>query len=114
MFGINLSEFVVILCIVVIFVRPKDLPRFFYNIGKVYGQLKDTYRGFIKTRDEVLQDLKSEIDSELQPTANLDDDPSYSDPYDPGHYDQGHLAHFTPDAETPPAGNKISGEKHGN
>jgi Sec-independent protein translocase protein TatA len=71
MFGINLSEFMVILCIVVIFIRPKDLPRFFYNIGKVYGQLKDAYRGLVKTRDEVLQDLKSEIDSELQPTIPL-------------------------------------------
>jgi Sec-independent protein translocase protein TatA len=106
MFGINLSEFVVIFCIVVIFVRPKDLPRFFYNIGKVYGQLKDAYRGLVKTRDEVLQDLKSEIDSELQPTVNLDDDPSYFDPY----------AHIIPNTENPlsSSDNKISGEKHGN
>jgi Sec-independent protein translocase protein TatA len=95
MLGINFSEFVVILCVVVIFVRPRDLPRFFYNIGKVYAQLKDAYKQLVRTRDEVLQDLKSEIDSEVQPMANLDNDPAYSDPY----------VHFTADAEKPPSGN---------
>jgi Sec-independent protein translocase protein TatA len=92
MLGINFLEFVVILCVVVIFVRPRDLPRFFHGIGKVYAQLKDAYKQLVKTRDEVLQDLKSEIDSEAQSIANLDGDPAYSDPY----------AHFTATAEKPP------------
>jgi Sec-independent protein translocase protein TatA len=95
MLGINFLEFVVILCVVVIFIRPRDLPRFFHNIGKVYGQLKDTYKQLAKTRDEVLQDLKSEIDSGVQPMVNLDNDPAYSDPY----------AHFTADAEKQPSRN---------
>jgi Sec-independent protein translocase protein TatA len=94
MFGINFLEFVVILCVVVIFIRPRDLPRFFRNIGKVYAQLKDAYKQLARTRDEVLQDLKSEIDSEAQPMADLDNDPAYSDPY----------AHFTADAEKLPSG----------
>jgi Sec-independent protein translocase protein TatA len=94
MLGVNFLEFVVILCVVVIFVRPRDLPKFFRNIGKVYAQLKDAYKQLARTRDEVLQDFKSEIDSEAQPMANLDNDPAYSDPY----------AHFTADAENPPSG----------
>jgi Sec-independent protein translocase protein TatA len=95
MLGINFFEFVVILCVVVIFIRPRDLPRFFRNIGKVYAQLKDAYKNLAKTRDEVLQDLKLEIDSEAQPIPNLDNDPAYSDPY----------AHFTANAENPPSDN---------
>ncbi len=40
MFGIGLSELFVILCIAVLFVRPKDLPKVFRLCGKAYARLK--------------------------------------------------------------------------
>jgi Sec-independent protein translocase protein TatA len=81
MFGINFSEFLVILCIVVIFVRPKDLPKFFHSIGKIYGQIRETYKHFCNTKEELLQDLKSEIDLEEMAVNDSQKEQESFDPY---------------------------------
>jgi sec-independent protein translocase protein TatB len=40
MFGISFSELFVILVVVLIVVKPEDLPKFFRGLGRIYGQLK--------------------------------------------------------------------------
>ena len=39
MFGLSFTELIVILLVALIFVRPKDIPRLFSRLGRLYGQL---------------------------------------------------------------------------
>ena len=65
MFGIGFYEFVVIFVLVVFLVNPKDLPAFFYKIGKLFSKAKrilfDLKEKFDNMSDEIKEDadLKS-------------------------------------------------------
>jgi sec-independent protein translocase protein TatB len=65
MFGIGFSEIVVILLVMIIFIRPDDLPKTLRALGKIYGKLKSMY-------DEVM-DTKDQIMKEIDEAANLDE-----------------------------------------
>lgn len=41
MFGIGITEFIVIALVVIIFINPKDLPGFFRKLGKLYQTIKN-------------------------------------------------------------------------
>ena len=49
MFGIGFSEIVIILIIIILFVKPDDIPNFVKKVGKVFGQLKRSYDILIDT-----------------------------------------------------------------
>lgn len=44
--GIGIVEILLILLTVILFVKPKDLPVFFYKTGKFYRHIKDHYERF--------------------------------------------------------------------
>jgi len=58
MFGIGLSEFAVILCIVIVFVRPKDLPALFRRLGKLYAQAKRAYKEITEVKDQFVKSIE--------------------------------------------------------
>ena len=40
MFGIGLWELIIIGIVIIVFIKPKDLPRFMRKIGKIYKDLQ--------------------------------------------------------------------------
>ena len=58
MFGIGLSEFAVIVCIVIVFVRPKDLPALFRRLGKLYAQAKRAYKEITEVKDQFVKSIE--------------------------------------------------------
>ncbi len=64
MFGIGLSEFLVILCVVIVLVRPKDLPTAFRLLGKIVGQLRRVYTEIVATKDKLVKDIDEAVAAE--------------------------------------------------
>jgi len=58
MFGIGLSEFAVIVCIVIVFVRPRDLPVLFRRLGKLYAQAKRAYKEITEVKDQFVKSIE--------------------------------------------------------
>ena len=44
MFGFGFWEIVVIVLALIVFVKPKELPKLLYRVGKMYGQLQELNR----------------------------------------------------------------------
>jgi sec-independent protein translocase protein TatB len=57
MFGIGFSEIVIIALVVIVFVRPDDLPAFIRKAGKFYGQAKKTYGEIVSFKDEFMREM---------------------------------------------------------
>ena len=64
MFGIGFGEIVVIFIILIIFIKPEDLPKFLRSAGRLYGKAKKMY-------NEVIQ-IKNQIIKEIDEAATLD------------------------------------------
>jgi len=47
MFGLSGSEILVIFVILILFVRPEDLPTIVHHLGKIYGQVMRMYYTFL-------------------------------------------------------------------
>ncbi|HNX73464.1 MAG TPA: twin-arginine translocase TatA/TatE family subunit [Spirochaetales bacterium] len=69
MFGIGWSEFLVIVCIVIIFIRPKDLPAILQKVGKAYGQLKRAYKEIVSVKDQFVKEMNA-VAAENAPTQD--------------------------------------------
>ncbi len=63
MFGLGFWEIMVILLVVVVFIRPKDLPSFIRNLGRIYRRIIDFNRD--------LTDMAREIESEVRQSESL-------------------------------------------
>jgi len=59
MFGISLPEILLILVVVIIFVRPEDLPRFLRSAGRFYGKAKRMYKEIIGVTNQVMKEMNS-------------------------------------------------------
>jgi sec-independent protein translocase protein TatB len=59
MFGIGWSELVVILCIAIIFIHPRDLPVLFRRLGKLYALIKKAYAEISTTKDQFVKDIEA-------------------------------------------------------
>ena len=57
MFGIGFSEIVIIALVVIVFVRPADLPAFVRKLGRLYGQAKRAYNEIISVKDEFIREM---------------------------------------------------------
>ncbi len=57
MFGIGFSELAIIALILVVFIRPDDLPAFFRKMGKIYGQVKRAYAEITNVKDQFLREM---------------------------------------------------------
>jgi sec-independent protein translocase protein TatB len=57
MFGIGFSEIIVLLVILIVFVRPDDLPKFLRTLGRLYGRARAAYRELAAIKDRFLREL---------------------------------------------------------
>lgn len=64
MFGLGIWELLVIFIVVIIFIKPEDLPRFFRKVGKMYGELK-------RYNDEILVKFRT-IDQQLKKPLSIE------------------------------------------
>lgn len=67
MFGLGFFEILMILVGILIFVHPQDLPTFVYRIGKVYGQIKESYNKFYRE----INLIKNQMDEIAEKQNNL-------------------------------------------
>ena len=72
MFGISLPELILLLLVVIIFVRPEDLPKFLRSAGRLYGKAKRMYKEIIGITNQVVKEMNS--------IASLDDLPQAGTP----------------------------------
>jgi sec-independent protein translocase protein TatB len=61
MFGIGFSELVLIGLVLIIFIKPEDLPKFFRSAGKLYGQLKRAYDDVVSAKDKILKEIDDAV-----------------------------------------------------
>jgi Tat protein translocase TatB subunit len=57
MFGIGFSEILIIALVVIVFVRPDDLPAFIRKLGRLYGQAKRAYSEIVTFKDEFMREM---------------------------------------------------------
>jgi Sec-independent protein translocase protein TatA len=57
MFGIGFSEIAVIALVVLIFIRPDDLPAFFRKAGRLYAQAKKAYDEVAAIKDDFIREM---------------------------------------------------------
>jgi sec-independent protein translocase protein TatB len=68
MFGIGFSEILIVLLVIIVFVRPDDLPKFLRTAGRLYGKAKKAYTDLVSIKDRIIK--------EIDETAALDAPPS--------------------------------------
>ena len=57
MFGIGFSEILLICLVMIIFIRPDDLPKALRTVGRYYGKAKKLYSEIITVKDRVLKEI---------------------------------------------------------
>ena len=67
MFGIGFAEVIVIFLVMIIFIRPEDLPKTLRSMGRIYGKFKLMYKEVMDTKDQIIR--------EIDKAANLDEPP---------------------------------------
>lgn len=73
MFGLDLWEILIILVVAVIFINPKDMPRFFRGIGKLYGQWRSLTFSLNRTIKTAIQEETERALNQLTtPTGSAD------------------------------------------
>jgi Sec-independent protein translocase protein TatA len=64
MFGIGPSEFFIIALVIIIFVKPKDLPSVFRFLGKIAGKAKAAYDEAALFKDQIISEIDNAADFE--------------------------------------------------
>jgi Tat protein translocase TatB subunit len=57
MFGIGFSELVVIVLVLIVFVRPDDLPAIVRKLARIYAELRRAYREALAVKDEFMREI---------------------------------------------------------
>jgi sec-independent protein translocase protein TatB len=70
MFGIGFSELVLIGIILIILIKPEDLPRFFRSVGKIYGRMKGAYNDVISAKEKILKEIDDAVTLEEKAVIN--------------------------------------------
>jgi len=55
MFGLGFTEIIIILVVILVVVKPEDLPKLFKKIGQLYRELKKTCSDVNKMKDEFVK-----------------------------------------------------------
>lgn len=80
MFGFSLAELIIVLLVILLFIKPQDLPEIANFLGKVFYRLKSHYKqlkfSFKELETEFgIQDLKNELDRGIaEEKSKLEDD----------------------------------------
>ena len=70
MFGLGFWEIVAIIVVVVVVVRPRDLPSFVRKLGRIYGRILDLHRLFTKTMRDAERQIRSEAQEAPQESGS--------------------------------------------
>ena len=57
MFGIGISEMILIFLVIVVIIRPDDLPKFLRSAGRTYGKAKKLYKEIIDAKDKIIKEI---------------------------------------------------------
>jgi sec-independent protein translocase protein TatB len=76
MFGIGFSEIIVLLVIIIVFVRPDDLPKFLRTLGRLYGRARAACRELAAIKDRFLRELDEAAVPEEPPPPPAPEPPS--------------------------------------
>ncbi|GHU64754.1 hypothetical protein FACS189447_02290 [Spirochaetia bacterium] len=57
MFGIGFSEIIVVLLLIIVFVRPDDLPKFLRTLGRLYGKAKRAYNELVSVKNRFIKEI---------------------------------------------------------
>ena len=57
MFGIGFSELALIVLVVIVLIRPDDLPAFFRKAGRAYAEIKKAYDEIAAVKDDFLREM---------------------------------------------------------
>ncbi len=80
MFGFSLAELIVVLLVILLFIKPQDLPEIAHFLGKVFFRLKNYYKQLKSSFKELetefgIQDLKNELNRGIaEEKSKLEDD----------------------------------------
>ncbi|MBL8992512.1 MAG: hypothetical protein JNM63_04175 [Spirochaetia bacterium] len=100
--GIGISELIVIGIVLMVFINPKDWPKFIYHVGRIYSQLQGAYRQVTDRLKQIERDVRSQVELELDQEKEKSGDKKTEakepspDPNDPSHDpygDHGHYVH---------------------
>ena len=69
MFGIGLSEVILIFLVIVVFIRPDDLPKFLRTAGRYYGKAKKLYKELIQVKDKIVKEMNEVASLEELPKS---------------------------------------------
>lgn len=72
MFGLGFWEILMIALVVIVFVPPRQLPKFFYRIGSIYGELRAINRNVRRTMRAIERDIN---DAEAREAAGSGEKP---------------------------------------
>lgn len=81
MFGIGFSELAIIAIVLIIVVRPEDLPSFFRKLGRLYVQVKKAYKEVADVKDEFLREM--DVTAAVQDSAKAPSTPPSASPMAP-------------------------------
>ena len=78
MFGIGFGEILLIFVIIIIFIRPDDLPKFLRSAGRFYGKAKKMYKEIIEVKDRIIKEIDEAALNETPKTTALPRDKAES------------------------------------
>jgi len=78
MFGIGFSELAIIALVLIVMIRPTDMPAFFRKMGRLYGQIKSAYKEVTAVKDEFLKEM--DVAAAVQDAAATPADPAQAKP----------------------------------
>ncbi|WP_320047734.1 twin-arginine translocase TatA/TatE family subunit [uncultured Ilyobacter sp.] len=74
MFGLGFTEIIIILVVILVVVKPEDLPKFFKRIGQLYSELKKTCSDVNKMKDDFIKladEEEAKEDRDIPESAEL-------------------------------------------
>lgn len=57
MFGIGFSELIIIALVIIIVIRPSDMPAFFRKLGHLYAQAKKVFKDVAAVKDNFMREM---------------------------------------------------------
>ena len=57
MFGIGFSEAVLLFFVIIVLIRPDDLPKFLRSAGRFYGKVRKMYKEIVSVKDDIIKEI---------------------------------------------------------
>ena len=84
MFGIGISEVILIFLVIVVLIRPRDLPKFLRSAGRFYGKAKKMYKEIVDVKETIINEINEAASME---TTEKEDKDTKEEKQTPEHSD---------------------------